>query len=143
MAMKKIFTFLIIFLAGFSVSAYAQDLDAATLAKREARRNLTIKEWNTNAKTKTRYLDRVTTYDSQGRKVEEIEYTPYGQKWRETYEYGSNGRIVKDVYYDERDKPTLIRKYEYNPDGTRKRQYNYSPNGKLQTTKIFEYIIEK
>ena len=58
----------------FSVSAYAQ-LDAATMAKRQARKNLVIREWNTDAKTQTKWLDRITTYDDQGRKIEEIEYT--------------------------------------------------------------------
>lgn len=119
----------------------AQDLDAATLAKREGRRNLTIKEWNTDAKTKTRWLDRVTTYDAQGRKIEQIEYASYGQKWRETYEYGEDGRVCREVEYDDRDKPKIIRKYEYNSDGTKKKQYNYAPNGKLQTIKVFEYIV--
>lgn len=119
----------------------AQQLDAATLAKRAGRRNLTIKEWNTDAKTKTRWLDRVTTYDAEGRKIEQIEYASYGQKWRETYEYGEHGRVVQEVEYDDRDKPKTIRKYEYNADGTKKKQYNYAPNGKLQTIKVFEYVI--
>ncbi len=119
----------------------AQELDAATLAKRAGRKNLTIKEWNTDAKSKTRWLDRVTTYDSQGRKIEQIEYASYGQKWRETYEYGENGRVVREVEYDDRDKPKSIRKYEYNEDGTKKKQYNYAPNGRLQTIKVFEYVI--
>lgn len=130
-----------VFLSAFSYSSFAQQLDAATLAKREGRKNLTIKEWNTDSKSKIRWLDRTTTYDEQGRKVEEIEYTRYGQKWRETFEYGENGRVVKDIYYDERNKPVSIRKYEYNSDGTKKRQYNYAPNGKLLTIKIFEYIV--
>lgn len=119
----------------------AQELDAATLAKRAGRKNLTIKEWNTDAKTKTRWLDRVTTYDAEGRKIEQIEYASYGQKWRETYEYGENGRVVREVEYDDRDKPKSIRKYEYNEDGTKKKQYNYAPNGRLQTIKVFEYVI--
>ena len=119
----------------------AQDLDAATLAKRAGRRNMTIKEWNTDAKSKTRWLDRVTTYDAEGRKIEQIEYASYGQKWRETYEYGENGRVVREVEYDDRDKPKAIRKYEYNDDGTKKKQYNYAPNGRLQTIKVFEYVI--
>ena len=50
----------------FSVCAYAQ-LDAATMAKRQARKNLVIREWNTDAKTQTKWLDRITTYDDQGR----------------------------------------------------------------------------
>lgn len=123
------------------VALSAQELDAATIAKRAGRKNLTIKEWNTDAKTKTRWLDRVTTYDSEGRKIEQIEYASYGQKWRETYEYGEHGRVVREVEYDDRDKPKSIRKYEYNSDGTKKKQYNYAPNGRLQTIKVFEYVI--
>lgn len=124
-------------------STYAQELDAATLAKRAGRKNLTIKEWNTDSRSKKRWLDRVTTYDNQGRKIEQIEYASYGQKWRETYEYGDNGRIVREVEYDDRDKPKSVKVYEYNTDGTRKKQYKYNPNGKLETVKIFEYIISE
>lgn len=126
----------------FSFSAFAQ-LDAATMAKRQARKNLVIREWNTDAKTQTKWLDRVTTYDDQGRKIEEIEYTRYGQKWRETFEYGANGKISKNVVYNEKNKPSAIRKYEYNADGTKKKQYNYAPNGKLQTVKVFEYTVQE
>ncbi|MBE6228359.1 MAG: hypothetical protein E7120_05735 [Bacteroidales bacterium] len=124
-------------------STYAQELDAATLAKRAGRKNLTIKEWNTDSRSKKRWLDRVTTYDNQGRKIEQIEYASYGQKWRETYEYGDNGRIVREVEYDDRDKPKSVKIYEYNTDGTKKKQYKYNPNGKLETVKIFEYIISE
>ena len=119
----------------------AQELDPATLAKRDARRNLTVKEWNTDAKTKTRWLDRLTTYDNLGRKIEAIEYASYGQKWRETYEYGANGRVAKEVEYDDRNRPVRIRKYEWNEDGTKKKQYNYAPNGRLLSIKLFEYIF--
>ena len=136
---KRLLLFMLVF-ALIPVSISAQELNAATLAKRAGRKNLTIKEWNTDAKSKTRWLDRVTTYDSEGRKIEQIEYASYGQKWRETYEYGENGRIVQEVEYDDRDKPKSIRKYEYNADGTKKKQYNYAPNGRLQTIKVFEYV---
>ena len=137
---KRLLLFMLVF-ALIPVSMSAQELDAATLAKRAGRKNLTIKEWNTDAKSKTRWLDRVTTYDSEGRKIEQIEYASYGQKWRETYEYGEHGRVVREVEYDDRDKPKSIRKYEYNSDGTKKKQYNYAPNGRLQTIKVFEYVI--
>jgi len=142
--MKRFLIVASLLLAAFSFSGYCQDsevLDPVTLAKRARHRNMTIKEWNTDAKSKTRWLDRITTYDSQGRKLEQIEYTSYGQKWRETYEYGPDGRIAKDVYYDERNRPKLVRKYEYNSDGTKRRQFNYSPQGVLMTVKVFEYII--
>ena len=140
MTMKRLSAAIAALLAGLTLSA--QELDPATLAKREARKNLVVKEWNTDARTKTRWLDRQTKYDSHGRKVEEIEYATYGQKWRETMEYGENGRVVKEVEYDDRNKPVRIRKYEWNADGTKKKQYNYAPNGKLLTVKVFEYIFD-
>ena len=134
----RIFT-LIAFTLALQVPAFSQ-VPEHMAAKRETRKNLTVKEWNTDAKSKTRWLDRVTIYDSEGRKVEETEYASYGQKWRETYEYGENGRVVREVLYDDHDKPSLIRKYEYDQDGRKLKQYNYAPNGKLQTTKVFEYV---
>lgn len=139
--MRNLLILLMLALFALPYQLSAQELDAATLAKRAGRKNLTIKEWNTDAKSKTRWLDRVTTYDEQGRKIEEIEYASYGQKWRETYEYGENGRVEREVEYDDRDKPVLIKKYEYNADGTKKKQYNYAPNGRLQTVKVFEYVV--
>lgn len=139
--MKKLLFLIAAMLCAFAGTAGAQELNAATIAKRAGRKNLTIKEWNTNAQSKTRWLDRVTTYDEQGRKIEETEYTSYGQKWRETYEYDEKGFIVKEVHYDDRNKPEYIRKYEYNTDGTKKKQYNYNPRGHLETVKVFEYIV--
>ena len=75
--MHKLIAILATFVFSFAMLG-AQELDPATLAKRDARRNLTVKQWNTDAKTKTRWLDRVTTYDHEGRKIEEIEYASYG-----------------------------------------------------------------
>jgi len=137
--MKKLFLICFaVLLASFELSA---QVSPETLSKRSERQNMTIKEWNTDALTKTKWLDRVTTYDEFGRKIEEIEYAQYGQKWRETYEYGENDKIVKEVLYDEKNKPSLVRKYEYNELNRKVKQYNYAPNGRLQTTKVFEYIV--
>lgn len=122
--------------------AYSQ-LTPEQLAKRERRKNLTVKEWNTDSKSKTKWLDHLTVYDNQGRKVEEIEYSNYGQVERVTCEYDEvTGKVAKEVVYDDRNKPVRIRKYEYNPDGTKRRQYNYMPNGKLYSVKVFEYIFD-
>lgn len=112
------------------------------LAKREKRKNLTVKEWNTDSKTNTRWLDRVKVYDSQGRCIEEIEYATYGQKWRITSTYDDEtGKVVEEVEYNDRNRPVRIRKYEWNADGTKAKQYNYLPNGKLFSVKVFEYIF--
>ena len=135
-------TFLIIALLLASTLAAQSLLTPEQLAKREKRKNLTVKEWNTDSKTKTRWLDHLTTYDSEGRKVEEIEYATYGQKERITIEYDEvTGKVSKEVVYDDRDKPVRIRKYEYSEDGTKKKQYNYLPNGKLYSVKVFEYLF--
>lgn len=116
-------------------------LSPETLAKRARHKNLTVKEWNTDAKAKTRWLDHVTTYDSLGRKVEEIEYATYGQVSRVVIEYNEDGRVAREIVYNDKDKPVRIRKYEYNADGTKYKQYNYLPNGKLYSVKVFEYVF--
>lgn len=116
--------------------AMAQD----KTTKRERKKNLVVKEWNLKQGSKTPYLDNVVTYDEQGRKIEEIEYASYGQKKRVTYEYeGTSTKCTRQVEYDDKNHPTRIKKFEYNDDGTRKVQYNYKPNGKLESTKTFEY----
>lgn len=116
-----------------------------TLAKREKRKNLTVKEWNTNDRTHTRWLDRVKVYDEQGRVIEETEYATYGQKWRVTYEYTDSigGKVAKEVEYNDKNKPMRIRKYEYNTNGTKAKQFNYFPNGKLESVKVFEYSFQE
>jgi len=112
------------------------------LAKRERHKNLTVKEWNTDDKTKTRWLDRIKVYDDQGRCVEEIEYATYGQKWRVTSKYDDvTGKVVEEVEYNDRNRVTRIKKYEWNADGTKAKQYNYLPNGKLFSVKVYEYIF--
>ncbi|MBP6231540.1 MAG: hypothetical protein KA397_07845 [Paludibacteraceae bacterium] len=138
--MKRIFFFVLISIMS---SAYAATLvTPETLAKREKRKFLTVKEWNTDAKGKTSWLDHLTVYDDEGRKVEEIEYANYGQKSRVTSQYDNvTGKVVREIEYDYKNKPIRIRKYEYNNDGSKKKQYNYLPNGKLFSVKGYEYIF--
>lgn len=108
--------------------------------KRERKKNLVVKEWNTKAGSKTPYLDNMVTYDKLGRKIEEIEYASYGQKKRTVYEYeGTNTKCSRQIEYDDKNHVNRIKKFEYNKDGTRRVQYNYKPNGKLESTKTFEY----
>lgn len=133
--------FVLLFL---SQGVMAQALTPEELAKRAKRKNLTVKEWNTDSNKKQRWLDNLKVYDEEGRKIEEIEYNQFGQTRRETYEYDPvSDRIVREIEYDDRNKVKLVRKYEYNDDGTKHKQYNYLPNGKLYTIKVFEYIFEE
>ena len=107
------------------------------------KKNLVIKEWNTNARTNARTLDHLTTYNADGKKVEEIEYGANNrQKWRKRFEYGTNGKVSKELLYDENNKLVNYKKFEYNEFGRKKTQYTYNPKGKLLTVKIFEYKTE-
>ena len=135
--MKRILTTIILVFTA-AMCAYAQ-VSPETLAKRNKRKNLTVKEYNTDAKGKSQWLDHVNVYDDQGRKIEEIEYSTYGQVSRVTTEYDETGRVSSEVVYDSRNKPERVRKYEYNANGTKKKQYNYMPNGKLYSIKEFVY----
>lgn len=139
--MKKLL-FLILMIS--TVPVFAQSVSDATIQKRENRRGMVLKEWNTAVGSKMPFLDHVTTYDSLGRKIEEIEYANYGQKSRVVSEYPPNSdvtaKVTREIEYNDRDKVVRIRKFEYNPDGSKCRQLNYYPNGKLESVKVYEYI---
>ncbi len=140
--MKKLV--LIVAFVAISFGAFAQSVSESTITKRENRRGMVLKEWNTAAGDKRAFLDRVTTYDEMGRKVEEIEYASYGQKWRVVSEYPENSditaKVVREIEYNDRDKVVRIRKFEYDEDGAKVKQLNYYPNGKLESVKTFEYV---
>ena len=141
--MKK---FLIVsFLLSLIIPAFSQQVTPETMIKRQKRKGLTIKEWNTQNGSKQAFLDHVTTYDSLGRKIEEIEYASYGQKSRVVCEYvdplDPASKVLREIEYNDRDKVTRIKKYEYNDDGSKKRQLNYFPNGKLESVKEYELIF--
>lgn len=133
------------FLLALVIPAFSQQVTPETLIKRQKRKGLTVKEWNTMAGTKQAFLDHVTTYDSVGRKIEEIEYASYGQKSRVVSEYvdptDPASKVLREIEYNDRDKVVRIRKFEYNEDGSKKRQYNYYPNGKLESVKEYELIF--
>ena len=134
MQQKIILIFLSLFLLISTISSQT------TQEKREMRKNMTVKEWNTEATGNKKWMDHLTVYNPEGLKIEEIEYAVYGQKERVVFEYDAKGVCVKEIVYDYKNRPYRIRKYEYNSNGTKKKQYNYLPNGKLYSVKIYEYI---
>ena len=142
--MKKIL--LIALLGLLALPAFSQSVSDATIQKRENRRGMVLKEWNTAVGARMPFLDHVTTYDSLGRKIEEIEYANYGQKSRVVSEYPPNSdvsaKVVREIEYNDRNRVVRIRKFEYNDDGTKSRQLNYYPNGKLESVKVFEYVAK-
>ena len=138
--MKKLLTLLALAFA-LVVPALAQNTAAG---QKINKKNLVIKEWNTDPRSGKKVLDRVTTYNADGKKIEEIEYSSEGQKWRKRFEYapGAEGKCIKESVYDERNRLNTVKKYEYNEFGRKKTQYNYNAKGKLLTVKVFEYITE-
>ncbi len=116
--------------------------NAQTTTPKINKKNLVIKEWNTDANTKTRVLDHVTTYNAEGKKIEEIEYSQSRQKWRKRYEYDASGKVSTEYVYDEHNRLDNYKKFEYNEFGRKKTQYTYSPKGKLRTIKVYEYLAE-
>ena len=127
--MKRLVIILALLAIGFG--AMAQSVSESTIAKRENRRGMVLKEWNTAAGDKRAFLDRVTTYDEMGRKIEEIEYAK---------DSDITAKVVREIEYNDRDKVSRIRKFEYDEDGAKVRQLNYYPNGKLESVKTFEYV---
>jgi hypothetical protein len=130
-----------VFVAGFLSVAIAQTSPESLNEKRERHKNMTIREYNTDAKGNNRWMDHITVYNAKGLKIEEVEYATFGMRERILFEYDANDRCVKEVVFDDRKKVSRIRKYEYNADGTKKTQYNYLPNGRLYSTKQYQYTI--
>lgn len=120
----------------FSLSAFSQ----TKTEKKPTKKNLTVKEWNTNSKTKTKFLDHITKYNADGQKIEEIEYANYGVKSKIVYQYDASKKCILETEYDGRDRVVSVKKFEYNADGTKKKQLTYSAKGKLESVKEFEYI---
>jgi hypothetical protein len=110
--------------------------------KRELRKGLVVKEMNADAKGKRQWLDHLTVYDENGFKTEEIEYAVYGQRERVTFQYDAIGKCIREDVYNDKNKLYRIRKYEHLENGRKKVQYNYNPDGKLYSTKIYEYTYK-
>ena len=106
------------------------------------KKNLVVKDWNTDAKGSHKVLDHVTTYNSEGRKIEEIEYNTDGQKWRKRYEYDASGKLSKEYVYDQRNRLQTYKTFEFNEFAKKKVQYTYNPKGRLIGIKQFEYVAQ-
>ena len=107
------------------------------------KKNLVVKEWNTDAKGSHKVLDHQTTYNADGKKLEEIEYGTDGQKWRKRYEYDTaTGKMSKEYVYDGKNKLQTYKTFEYNEFAKKKVQYTYNAKGRLIGIKQFEYIAQ-
>lgn len=110
--------------------------------KKIDKKNLVIKEWNTDPKGTSKVLDHMTTFSPEGKKIEEIEYNSDGQKWRKRFEYGPDGKLSKELVYDNRNRLQTYKTFEWNEFSRKKVQYTYSAKGKLLSIKQYEYIAQ-
>ena len=53
-----------------ALPVFSQSVSESTIQKRENRRGMILKEWNTPVGSRMPFLDHVTTYDELGRKIE-------------------------------------------------------------------------
>ena len=137
-AMKRIVLLILTMMMLPALGAFAQTGETDTKINKK---NLVIKEWNTNSKGVASTLDHLTTYSPEGKKLEEIEYDSAGkQKWRKRYEWGDNLKMTRELVYDERNRLVNYKKFEYNEFGKKKVQYTYDAKGRLTSTKVYEYI---
>lgn len=134
--------FLLILLTLVFIGISTQGFSQTEKVKKPSKKNLTVKEWNTNSDTKTKFLDHLSIFNELGLKIQEIEYANYGIKSKIVFEYDTNKRCIQQTEYDGRDRVTEIKKFEYNIDGTKKKQSTYNPKGKLISIKEFEYIYK-
>ncbi len=136
MKINKILAALLLILAA------AQAAPAQEQTPKINKKNLVIKEWNTDAGSRHKVLDHQTVYNAEGRKIEEKEYTSTSLKWTKRFEYGADGKVSRELAYDERGKLVSIKKFEWNEFGRKKTQYTYDAKGRLVSTKVFEYIAQ-
>ena len=86
------------------------------------KKNLVIKEWNSDPKGGNKVLDHITTFSAEGKKIEEAEYGSEGQKWRKRFEYGPDGKVSRELVYDGRNKLQTYKTFEWNAFGKKKVQ---------------------
>lgn len=111
-------------------------------AKQLNKKNLVIKEWNSDPKGGNKVLDHITTFSAEGKKIEEAEYGSDGQKWRKRFEYGPDGRVSRELVYDGRNRLQTYKTFEWNEFGKKKVQYTYNAKGKLLSVKHYEYLAQ-
>lgn len=126
-----------------SISVYADYPERGQMARSKGRK-MTVKEWKTTPDGKNKWVDHVEVYNAKGQLIEEIEYGDYGRhmSWRSEYFYNAKGQLEKEIVYNERNKPSKVRKFEYDSNGVCIRRLNYGANGILNSYRQFEYSYE-
>ena len=133
----------IILIATAITTLMAQDPQRAALARAKGK-HLTVNEWKTTPDGKKKWIDHAEVYNAKGELIEEAEYSDYGTRlaWRSEYQYNERGQLVKELIYNERDKLSKIRTFEYDSNGVCTRRMNYSADGKLNSYRQYQYTFE-
>ena len=133
----------IILIATAITNLMAQDPQRAALARAKGKQ-LTVNEWKTTPDGKKKWIDHAEVYNAKGELIEEAEYSDYGTRlaWRSEYQYNERGQLVKELIYNERDKLSKIRTFEYDSNGVCTRRMNYSADGKLNSYRQYQYTFE-
>ena len=141
--MKHLHIILTLFALLLAVSAYADYPERSQEAKRKGKR-LTVKEWKTTPDGKHKWVGHIEVYNAQGQLIEESEYGDYGRNltWRAEFFYNTKGELEKEIVYNERNKVSKVRKYEYDSNGVCRRRLNYGANGILNSYRQFEFSYE-
>jgi hypothetical protein len=135
---------LLITLFALSFSHASADYPERSDMARQRGQKLTVKEWKTTPDGKNRWVDHIEVYNAEGQLIEESEYSDFGRSlsWRSEYSYNDKGQLVQEIVYNERNKPSKVRKFEYDSNGVCTRRLNYNANGTLNSYRQFEYSYE-
>ena len=126
-----------------TVNSYGDNKERSQMAESAGKR-LTVKEWKTTPDGKNSWVDHIEVYNEKGQLIEESEYGDYGRHltWRSELMYNDKGQLVKEIVYNERNKVSKVRKFEYDSNGVCIRRLNYNANGTLNSYRKFEYNYE-
>ena len=137
------YVLLFVLLAAGCSRAYADYPERSDMARQRGQK-LTVKEWKTTPDGKNRWVDHIEVYNAEGQLIEESEYGDFGRSlsWRAEFTYNEQGQLIREVVYNERNKVSKVRKYEYDSNGVCTRRLNYNANGILNSYRAFEYSFE-
>ena len=134
--MNKFIISIALIFGGF-LNCIAQESQQKVLDKRD----LVTREWITEVASNVKFLDHETIFNSDGKKIQETEYTKLGKLWTKKYEYGPDGKVTRELTYNEKGRLDSIQKFEYNEFGKKKTIYTYDAKGKLIKIKVIEYTL--
>ena len=135
--MNKFIISIALIFGGF-LSSFAQEPQQKQVLDK---RDLVTREWITDAASNVKFLDHETIFNSDGKKIQETEYTKLGKLWTKKYEYGPDGKVTRELTYNEKGRLDSIQKFEYNEFGKKKTIYTYDAKGKLIKIKVIEYTL--